>query len=54
MLRSKDLGKPAIRVVLLKKMRQGRTGNADVNATKEMKHKENKLHMLDIKQDNEK
>lgn len=53
-LRSKDLGKPAIRVVLLKKMRQGRTGNADVNVTKEMKHKENKLHMFDIKQDNEK
>lgn len=55
MLRSKDLRKPTIGVVFLsKKMRQGRTGNGDVNVTKEMKPKENKLHMFDIKQDNEK
>lgn len=55
MLRSKDLRKPKIGVVFLsKKMRQGRTGNGDVNVTKEMKPKENKLHMFDIKQDNEK
>lgn len=54
MPRSKNLRKPEVRAVLLKKMRQGRTGNADVNETKEMKHKENKLHMFDIKQDNEK
>lgn len=52
MLRSKDLRKPESRVVLLKKMRQGRTGNVNENMTKEIKHKENKLHMFDSKQDN--
>lgn len=43
MTRSKDLRKPKIGV--LKKMRQGRTGYGEVNMTKEMKHKENKLHV---------
>lgn len=28
-------------------MRQGRTGNVNENMTKEIKHKENKLHMFD-------
>lgn len=50
--RYKDLRKPKARAVLLKKMIQGRTGNADENVKKEIKHKENKLHMFDIKQDN--